>query len=130
MKTIVIALAAVTALGSAVPAAAQYARSYDRSYDQRYDRGARFMSINERQARLERRIEQGMRSGQLTRAEAYRLRREFQRIAHLENRYRANGLNGWERADLDRRFDALQAQIRFERRDGDRRYGYNDYPRY
>ena len=126
MKTIVIALAAVTALASAAPAAAQYGQ-YDRAYDQR---GGRFMTINERQARLERRIEQGMRNGQLTRAEAYRLRREFQRIARLENRYRSNGLNGWERADLDRRFDALQAQIRFERRDGDRRYGYNDYPRY
>jgi Ni/Co efflux regulator RcnB len=120
MKTIVIALAAVTALASASPAAAQYGQ---------YDRGGRFLSINERQDRLERRIEQGMRNGQLTRAEAYRLRREFQRIARLENRYRSNGLNGWERADLDRRFDALQAQIRFERRDGDR-YGYNEYPRY
>ena len=69
------------------------------------------------------------RRGQLTRGEAYRLRREFQRIAYLENRYRANGLSSWERADLDRRFDALSAQIRFERRDGDR-YGYNEYPRY
>ena len=125
MKTIVIALAAVAALGSAAPAAAQYGQP---RYD-RYDGGGRFLNINERQARLERRIEQGMRSGQLTRAEAYRLRREFQRIARLENRYRRDGLSRWERADLDRRFDTLQAQIRYERRDGER-YGYNAYRRY
>ena len=137
MKTIVIALAALTALGAAAPAAAQYGQydrgydRYDRGYNHRYDRDhRRFMSINERQARLERRIEQGIRNGQLTRYEAARLRREFRRIAYLENRYRSNGLSGWERADLDRRFDALQAQIRYERRDDERRYGYNEYPRY
>lgn len=133
MKTVMIALAAATAL-SAGAAAAQpgygYDRSHDRNYERSYDRGARpWMSINERQARLDRRIDQGLRNGQLTRREAYRLRSEFRRIAYLENRYRSNGLSGWERADLDRRFDALSAQIRYERRDGER-YGYNDYPRY
>ena len=36
--------------------------------------------------------------------------------------YRRGGLNNWERADLDRRFDRLSWQVRSERRDGDRRY--------
>lgn len=107
---------------------------YDRNDDQaRNDRGDRWndwrnpeggwMSINQRQAQLDRRIDQGMRSGKITRREAYRLRSEFQAIARLETRYRVNGLSTWERADLDRRFDTLAARIRWERRDGDR-YGY------
>ncbi len=134
MKTLAIALAAATVMTAGAAAAQPY--GYDRGDYGRgdyargdYNRGARWMSINERQARLDQRIDQGLRSGQLTRGEAWRLRREFQRIAYLENRYRANGLSGWERADLDRRFDALSAQIRYERHDNDR-YGYNEYPRY
>jgi len=137
MKTLAIALAAATMFTAGAAAAQPYQRhdydrvqGYDRTYDRGYERGGRWVSINERQARLNQRIDQGIRSGQLTRAEAYRLRAEFRRIAYLESRYRhSNGLNGWERADLDRRFDALAAQVRFERRDGDR-YGYNTYPRY
>lgn len=121
MKTIVIALAAATALTAGAASAQPY-------YGQRHDQG-RWTSINERQARLDARIDRGIQNGQLNRREAIRLRREFRQIAYLEKRYRSNGLSGWERADLDRRFDALSAQIRHERRDGDR-YGYNEYPRY
>jgi len=126
MKTITIALAAATAATALAGAAS--AQGY-------YGRGDQWMSINDRQARLDQRIDQGVRSGQLTRSEAYRLRGEFNALERLEVRYRRNGLSGWERTDLDRRFDALSAQVRFERRDGDRRYGwnerrYNDYPRY
>lgn len=108
---------------------------YDRHDDQARndrDRGDRWddwrnpdggwMNINQRQERLERRIEQGLRSGKITRREAYRLRNEFQAIARLEARYRVNGLSSWERADLDRRFDTLAARIRWERQDGER-YG-------
>jgi hypothetical protein len=90
-----------------------------------------WVAIDQRQAQLDRRIDQGLRSGQLTRSEASRLRGEFNTIARIEARYRmSNGMSTWERADLDRRFDQLAAQIRFERTDNNRRYGYNDYPRY
>ncbi len=88
------------------------------------DRGV-WVNINQRQAQLDRRIDQGVRSGQLTRAEAARLRGEFRTIARIERRYRRGGLSLSERADLDRRFDRLAAHIRWERRDGDNRYGYN-----
>lgn len=111
----------------------------DRRYDGisariRYDRGDRddrwggWTAIDQRQAQLDRRIDRGLRSGQLTRNEAYRLRSEFQTIARLETRYRAGGLSQWERADLDRRFDALADRIRWERRDSDR-YSYGYGPR-
>lgn len=123
-KTLILTLAAAAALSAGVAAAQPYDRGPDR-----YDRPAEWMSINDRQARLDERIDRGVRSGQLTRREAYRLRSEFNSLARLEARYRYNGLSGWERADLDRRFDALSAQIRFERRDGER-YGYNTYRPY
>lgn len=109
---------------------------YDRNDNQergdRGDRGDRWdnwtgqggvwMNINQRQARIDQRIEQGVRSGKLTRREARSLRAEFNGVARLENRYRANGLSTWERADLDRRFDALSARLRWERNDRDQ-YG-------
>lgn len=106
---------------------------YDRNDNQ--DRGGRWdnwngpngawMNINQRQARIDQRIDQGVRSGQLTRREATSLRAEFNSVARLESRYRANGLSNWERADLDRRFDALTQRLRWERSDGDRLgYGY------
>ena len=128
MKTMMIALAAATAL-TATAAAAQ--PGYGRPDAPRYEqpRGERWMSINERQARLEQRIDRGVANGELTRREAYRARASFNDIARLENRYRRDGLSQWERSDLDRRFDVLAAQVRMDRRDG-QRYGYNDYPRY
>jgi hypothetical protein len=89
------------------------------------DRG-QWVNIEKRKVQLDRRIDQGLRSGQLTNAEAARLRADFDAIARVEYRYRRNGLNMQERADLDRRFDQLAAQIRFERTDRDR-YGYNRY---
>jgi hypothetical protein len=98
-------------------------RSDYRNDGYRGDRNA-WVSINQRQAQLDRRIDQGVRNGSLNRREAYRLRSEFNQIARLEAHYRVNGLNGWERADLDRRFDSLSAQIRAERHDNQYGSGY------
>lgn len=83
-----------------------------------------WMSINQRQARLDQRIDRGVQTGQLNRREAVRLRTEFRQLARLEARYRRNGLSAWERRDLDRRFDALSAQIRAERNDWQHRRSY------
>jgi hypothetical protein len=71
---------------------------------------------------LERRIDRGVQRGDLTPREARRLLMQVRHVARLEARYRMNGLSGWERADLDQRFDRITAQIRFER--NDRQYGY------
>ncbi len=75
--------------------------------------------VEQRKAQLDRRIDQGVRRGQLTRPEAARLRSEFRGIVNLEYRYRrsAPGLTQWERRDLDNRFDRLAQRIRWERRD-------------
>jgi polyhydroxyalkanoate synthesis regulator phasin len=108
-------------------------RDLDRRFDalsrkiraERHDgQGAgNWWNINQRQAQLDRRIDQGVRSGQLTRAEAVRLRAEFRGIVALEARYRQSrpGLTVAERADLDRRFDVLARKIRWERRDWENR---------
>jgi Ni/Co efflux regulator RcnB len=82
-----------------------------------------WMSVNQRQAQLQHRIDRGVAHGDLTRREAYRLQHQMRNLARLEARYRMNGLSSWERADLDRRFDRLSAQIRFERHDR-QEYGY------
>lgn len=83
----------------------------------------RWMPINQRQRQLDNRIDRGVRDGRLTRNEAYRLRTEYGQIAALETRYRRNGLSDWERRDLDRRFDRLDARLTAQLRDNDRRYG-------
>lgn len=107
MKKILIPIVAVSALAAAtIPAAASA------------------QSINQRQDMLERRIDVGLRNGSLTRSEAYRLRAELRQTARLEHDYRRGGLSRWERADLDRRFDRISAQIRYERHDRDYGYGY------
>ncbi|RAK67605.1 hypothetical protein [Phenylobacterium kunshanense] len=116
MKTLILPLAAATALAAGAASAQPYHGGWT--------------PIERRLERLDHRIDQGVRSGQLTPAEAERLHRQFERVVRIEARYARNGLSNWERRDLDRRFDQLAQQIRWERRDGDRRYGWNDYPRY
>lgn len=83
-----------------------------------------YMPIEQRLDQLNARIDRGMQSGQLDRREAMRLRREAHDLQRLSFRYGRDGLSGWERADLDRRFDHLAAQIRFERNDNQYGSGY------
>lgn len=86
---------------------------------------AGWQTINGRQTRLEQRINQGIRSGALSRREATQLRNEFRTIERLEAQYRRSrpGLTLAERRDLDRRFDRLSARVRIERNDRDNRRG-------
>lgn len=106
-------IAAASVPGAAIAASAPHFASYQGGWQ----------SINARQAKLDARINQGIRSGSLTRAEAVRLRAQLRDLGRLEARYRATrpGLTLAERRDLDRRFDALSARIRIEKHD---RQGY------
>jgi len=111
MKRTLLALAALATVAAA-PLAAQ---------------AAPWQTINQRQANLDQRIDQGVRNGSLTRSEALRLRGEFRQISRLEVTYRrSNGLSMRERADLDARFDRLSRQIKIERRDRDDRHDRHD----
>lgn len=102
MKKLIAGILAVSAIAAAAPASAQA-----------------WQNINQRQAQLDRRIDVGVRNGQLTRREAEEMRRQFRVIANLETTYRRSGggLSRWERQDLDRRFDHLASRIRYERHD-------------
>ena len=122
-KKMMIPALVLAAASVAVPAAAQ---SYGPNHGPNRPPVAgpgynNWQSINQRQVQLDRRIDQGVRSGQLSRREATRLRSEFNSLVRLETQYRRGGLSAWDRPDLDRRFDRLSAQIRVERNDRDNR---------
>ena len=126
MKKILLSIAAVSAIAAATVPAMASAQAYGPGPGRDYDRGYGY-GQGDRVARLDQRIDMGIRNGSLTRNEAWRLKGDLREAARLQARYSRNGLSGWERADLDRRFDRISAQIRYERRDGDHR-GY-DYGR-
>ncbi|WP_288413234.1 hypothetical protein [uncultured Sphingomonas sp.] len=108
MKKFALMLAGLGVAMTALPAAAQP-----------------WQSVNQRQAQIERRIDQGIRNGSLSRREAVNLRAEFRQIANLEQRYRrSNGLSMQERRDLDRRMTALSNKVRIDWHDRNGRPGY------
>ena len=116
-KKFILPIAAATALSAvAAPAMAQSWRHDDRNWDR----------IERRMERIDRRIDQGVRNGRITRGEALRLRAEFRQLVQLERRYAwsGRGLDRREMADLDYRFDRLQARVQYERRDNQRYRGY------
>jgi hypothetical protein len=136
-KTLFAALAAVaTVTAAAAPAAAQTYRDsdryqqgrWDRDGDGRWDRGEYRGDhrgyASERVRTAERRIESGLQSGQLTRREAAMLRDELRDFARLEAEVRYGGVSPRERAQIERRWDRLVAQIRYETRDREYGYGY------
>jgi len=120
MRKLIIPAIALAAASVALPAAAQSYHGRPPVHQAGY---GTWQSINARQANLDRRIDQGVRNGSLSRREATRLRGEFNSILRLEANYRRGGLTAWERNDLDRRFDRLSAQIRYERHDRNNRRG-------
>ena len=116
-KTLTIPVLAATtaavALGAALPAAAQSHR-HAPVYESRHDG---WQSINQRKYNLDRRIDQGVHTRQLSVREASRLKNELNSLVRLERTYRHDGLSRRERMELDRRYDALSAKVRYERRD-------------
>jgi len=117
MKKFTILLAGIAAATAAIPTIATAASAPDYGYS--FQGGGAWQNINARQARIEAKINQGIRSGAISRREAVQLRAQFRSIANLEARYRASrpGLTLAERKDLDRRFDALERSIRVQKND-------------
>lgn len=112
MKRLMLSILAATTVAAAVPAIAS---------------AQPWQPISQRAANLEHRIDMGVRNGTLNPREARGLRNDLRGLVNLESRYRASrpGLTPPERADLDRRYDALSARIHWEKRDmnyGPRRY--------
>jgi Ni/Co efflux regulator RcnB len=114
MKKILLSLAAVSALAAAAaPAAAQPYRGPVHSERHDVSRGDV----------LELRIQRLADRHQISAREARALKAQVREAKQVEWRYARDGrLSNWERADLDRRFDRIQADLRSERRDRD--YGF------
>lgn len=69
-------------------------------------------SMNRREAWQRARIEQGVRSGRLTRGEAFRLRRGERHINRMDQRYGRDGMYGpGERMRMHRALDRESARI-------------------
>jgi hypothetical protein len=72
----------------------------------------RNMSPERRMALAQQRIHEGREGGALTLAQTARLQADAQDVAGLQVRFAAGGYSMQERAELDRRFDALDEKIR------------------
>jgi hypothetical protein len=113
MIPVLAATTAAVAISAALPAAAQSYR-HAPVYESRHDG---WRSIHQRKYNLDRRIDQGVRTRQLSVREASRLKNELNSLVRLERAYQRDGLSRRERMELDRRYDALSAKVRYERRD-------------
>lgn len=124
MKTLLIPVLAATVAATALPAAAQAHDRHGPSRGPAYEQNhGGWQSVSQRKYSLDRRIDQGVRTRQLSSREASRLKDELNGLVRLERNYMRGGLTRWERQDLDRRYDRLSAKIRLERRDhNNRRY--------
>ena len=120
MNKLLAALTAASTLALAAPAAAQY------DYQTNANAGGA-VGIHNRIARLEARIDAGVRDGTIDRYEARSLRQQLRSITRLERQYSRNGLNQQERADLQQRVRSFRDQLRLaDGRTGDGRYANND----
>src|SRR6185312_12542419 len=86
MKKLIIAAISASALTATVPAMAQ-------TY------------LSDRAVQADQRIDDGVRDGSLTVGEASSLRSRLHDIERLQDSYRADGMTGWERRALERRYD-------------------------
>ena len=118
-KIIFIALAATTAIAAA-PASAQ-SGGYG---------GTGYGNVEVRADQLQMRLQAGVRSGAISRAEAMPLREQLRQLTRLEILYGRDGISGRERADLQHRINSLRQGIRMAERSGDSRYGRDDEDRY
>ena len=112
MRNILIATMLVSGVAMAAPANAQ---SYNHRGGERIER--QLEQIVDRIHRAEDR-------DIISKREEGRLLRQARQIDRLNDRYRRNGLTHWERQDLQNRVHALRQDLRFERRDDRRSYGY------
>jgi hypothetical protein len=97
-----------------------YAEKHDGQSDS--SGGVRDPGVNARQADQRERIQQGIRSGELTRGEARQLVAEQRNIRQEERQYKSDGvLTGDERKDLRQDLRAASKDIYTEKHDAERR---------
>lgn len=94
-------------------------RRESRRENRRWDNGDDYTRVDRRQERQRYRIKQGRRSGELTRGESRRLKKQQKRIARMEDRFYADDyLSGRERRRLAHAQDRASRRIaRFKHND-------------
>lgn len=116
MKKLLFALAAGAGV-AAVPAVAQYANA---------DAGGA-VGIQNRIAQLDARLQAGLQSGAIDRAEAQGIRPQLRQLRQLERQYSLNGLSQQERQDLQLRVRSVRDQLRLaDGGQGNRYSAWND----
>ena len=84
-----------------------------------------FGDTTQREADISGRISDGVRAGDLSYAQAARLRTELRQIESLDARYQDDGMMGWEQRDLNSRLSLLDSRLNYDlSRNSDRDYGY------
>jgi chaperonin cofactor prefoldin len=79
---------------------------------ERQDDDRRWSRLDARQAAFDQQLDQAVRDRRLSPSAAANLRAEFRATARLERQYRANGITPAERAELNRRLDRMEANLR------------------
>ncbi len=123
-RIVFIALAATSAIAAAAPASAQSASAQSASAQSRgYGGYGNYNgNVEVRADQLQMRLQAGIRSGAITRAEAAPLREQLRQLTRLERLYARDGISGRERADLQHRINSIRQGIRMAERDGAGRY--------
>jgi len=123
MKKLMISVMAVAAISVAVPAAAQH---YGPPRGGPSAHGPGGYPGGGRQAQhLERQIDRAWQARVMSTGKAREYRHAIVEVGRLEQRYRfdRDGYTRWERQDIDRRYQRIQANLdRYNRRIGGRRW--------
>ena len=128
-KFLISATLMASSLAIAAPAAAQwaqpgYGQGYGYGYNNNYG-GARSLQV--RLNNIERQINRLDSQNILSEREADRLRAEANWIERSIRVSGRNGLNGYERRNVEIRLARLEQNVRYQANDGDRRYGQRQY---
>lgn len=108
-------------LMAAMPASAQY---YPNNQQQYGNHNTSNLSLRIDQLRT--RLQAGVQSGSISRAEAAPIREQIRQISRLERRYASSGISGQERADLQQRIRSVRQQLRVADNGANGRYSQWD----
>jgi hypothetical protein len=128
MKKLMISLAAITAIGAAVPAAAQTWTYGGPRYVQPWN--DYYNHVNRDLLSMSRRINTAEGHHQISRAEAQSLRQEVRSVAARMNRLGRNGLDSREAARLTARLQRVAVRMDQFRYTPPYRYAYQSAPGY
>lgn len=132
-KFLISATLLASSLAIAAPAAAQWAQpSYGQGYGQGYGYGynnnyGQVRSLQVRLNNIERQINRLDSRNILSEREADRLRYQANMLERQIRQLGRNGLNGYERRNIEIRLARLEQNVRYQASDGNRRYGSNQY---